>query len=187
MGQTLNTETLSEDQLSELEKGTTFTSSEIKRLFNGFKKIDLNGDGTLTKEEFFSIPEIERNPLAERVFSIFDTKKDDKVDFKSFLSALSVFNAQSKKDKIEFAFKIYDIDGDGYISNGELFTVLKGMVGDNLNDVQLQQIVDKTIIEADKDGDGKLSLEEFEEVLKENSDVEAKMTIKFSSEFSYDE
>jgi serine/threonine-protein phosphatase 2B regulatory subunit len=99
---------------------------------------------------------------------------------------LSVFNAQSKKDKIDFAFKIYDIDGDGFISNGELFTVLKGMVGDNLNDVQLQQIVDKTIIEADKDGDGKLSLEEFAEVLKENSDVEAKMTIKFSTEFNYE-
>lgn len=28
-------------------------------------------------------------------------------------------------------------------------------------DQQLQQIVDKTIMEADKDGDGKLSFEEF--------------------------
>jgi serine/threonine-protein phosphatase 2B regulatory subunit len=78
------------------------------------------------------------------------------------------------------AFKIYDIDNDGYISNGELFTVLKGMVGDNLNDVQLQQIVDKTIIDADKDGDGKLSKEEFAELLKDNKDIEEKMTIKFT-------
>jgi hypothetical protein len=42
----------------------------------------------------------------------------------------------------------YDIDNDGYISNAELFTVLKMMTGDNLNDEQLQQIVDKTIIDA---------------------------------------
>lgn len=35
------------------------------------------------------------------------------------------------------------------------------MVGNNLKDGQLQQIVDKTIMEADKDGDGKLSFEEF--------------------------
>jgi len=34
------------------------------------------------------------------------------------------------------------------------------MTGDNLKDVQLQQIVDKTIMEADKDKDGKLSFEE---------------------------
>jgi serine/threonine-protein phosphatase 2B regulatory subunit len=31
------------------------------------------------------------------------------------------------------------MDRDGYISNGELFEVLKMMVGKNLNDNQLQQ------------------------------------------------
>lgn len=59
------------------------------------------------------------------------------------------------------AFKVYDMDRDGYISNGELFLVLKMMVGNNLKDGQLQQIVDKTIMEADRDGDGRLSFEEF--------------------------
>jgi len=62
---------------------------------------------------------------------------------------------------ITVAFKIYDIDRDGYISNGELFQVLKMMVGNNLKDGQLQQIVDKTIIYSDKDGDGRISYEEF--------------------------
>lgn len=51
------------------------------------------------------------------------------------------------------------MDRDGYISNGELFMVLKMMVGNNLKDTQLQQIVDKTIINADKDGDGKINYE----------------------------
>ena len=59
------------------------------------------------------------------------------------------------------AFQIYDIDQDGYISNGELFQVLKMMVGNNLKEVQLQQIVDKTILQFDKDGDGKISFQEF--------------------------
>lgn len=31
------------------------------------------------------------------------------------------------------------------------------MVGDNLKDLQIQQIVDKTIMYADKDRDGKIS------------------------------
>ena len=42
------------------------------------------------------------------------------------------------------------MDNDGFISNGELFQVLKMMVGNNLKDSQLQQIVDKTIIMYDK-------------------------------------
>ena len=33
---------------------------------------------------------------------------------------------------IVVAFKVYDVDRDGYISNGELFLVLKMMVGNNL-------------------------------------------------------
>ena len=62
------------------------------------------------------------------------------------------------------AFRIYDIDQDGFISNGELFQVLKTMVGSNLTEKQLQEIVDKTIYYADKDGDGKISFDEFAEV-----------------------
>ena len=42
------------------------------------------------------------------------------------------------------------MDNDGFISNGELFQVLKMMVGTNLRETQLQQIVDKTIIMYDK-------------------------------------
>lgn len=62
---------------------------------------------------------------------------------------------------LSVAFRIYDMDNDGYISNSELFQVLKMMVGSNLKDVQLQQIVDKTILFADKDEDGKISFQEF--------------------------
>ena len=74
------------------------------------------------------------------------------------------------------AFKVYDIDRDGFISNGELFIVLKMMVGNNLRDNQLQQIVDKTIMEADLDGDGKVSFQDFIKMV-ETTDVAQKMTL----------
>ena len=35
------------------------------------------------------------------------------------------------------------------------------MTGDNLTDVQLQQIVNRTILYLDKNSDGKIGLEEF--------------------------
>jgi hypothetical protein len=38
------------------------------------------------------------------------------------------------------------------------------MVGNNLTEKQLQEIVDKTILYADKDGDGKISYREFSDV-----------------------
>jgi len=44
-------------------------------------------------------------------------------------------------DLANFASRIYDMDNDGFISNGELFQVLKMMVGSNLKDTQLQQVI----------------------------------------------
>ena len=96
------------------------------------------------------------------MIAIFDEDGGGDVDFQEFVSGLSAFSSKGNKEqKLQFAFKVYDIDRDGYISNGELFIVLKMMVGSNLKDQQLQQIVDKTIMEADLDKDGKISFEEF--------------------------
>lgn len=65
------------------------------------------------------------------------------------------------------AFQVYDSNNDGYISNGDLFYILKILVGDNLTDIQIQQLVDRSIIMADKDLDGKLSYDEFSEFCKD--------------------
>ena len=75
-------------------------------------------------------------------------------------------------------FRVYDVDNDGFISNADLYHVLKAMVGSNLNDVQLQQLVDRTIIQGDKDKDGKLSYEEFKEMIKDG-ELEQKLKIEF--------
>ena len=68
------------------------------------------------------------------------------------------------------------MDRDGFISNGELYLVLKMMVGNNLKDQQLQQIVDKTIMEADQNGDGKIDFEEFK-MMVANTDIAKQMTL----------
>ena len=62
---------------------------------------------------------------------------------------------------VRFAFSVYDIDGDDFISTSELYQVLKMIVGSNLKDEQLQQIVNRTLLYADKDQDGKIDFEEF--------------------------
>ena len=97
-----------------------------------------------------------------RVIDVLDKNKDGSISFFEFVHGLNSLSAgASNEEKLRFAFQIYDMNNDGFISNGELFTVLKMMVGNNLTDVQLQQLVDRTIIKGDKDHDGMLSFEEF--------------------------
>jgi len=147
-------QSITQEEIDAMKLMSNFTEKELKRLHRRFKKLDKDGSGTLTIDEFVSIPELAVNPLLERVISIFDTNKDNEIEFKEFISALSTFSDKGNKEgKLKFAFQVYDIDGDGHISNGELFQVLKMMVGSNLNDIQLQQIVDKTILEGDQDKD----------------------------------
>ncbi|RQM04868.1 hypothetical protein DH86_00002660 [Scytalidium sp. 3C] len=165
--------------LENIVQGSNFDREEVERLRKRFMKLDKDNSGTIEREEFLSLPQISSNPLATRMIAIFDEDGGGDVDFQEFVSGLSAFSSKGNKEqKLRFAFKVYDIDRDGYISNGELFIVLKMMVGSNLKDQQLQQIVDKTIMEADLDRDGKISFEEFTKMV-ENTDVSMSMTLAY--------
>jgi serine/threonine-protein phosphatase 2B regulatory subunit len=163
--------------LDNIVQGTNFDRDEVDRLRKRFMKLDKDNSGTIERDEFLSLPQISSNPLATRMIAIFDEDGGGDVDFQEFVQGLSAFSSKGNKEqKLRYAFKVYDIDRDGYISNGELFIVLKMMVGSNLKDQQLQQIVDKTIMEADLDNDGKISFEEFTKMV-DNMDVSMSMTL----------
>lgn len=79
-----------------------------------------------------SITELQQNPLVQRVIDIFDADGNGEVDFKEFIQGVSQFSVKGDKlSKLRFAFRIYDMDNDGYISNGELFQVNHCLGGDS--------------------------------------------------------
>ncbi|KAK9469614.1 hypothetical protein V1512DRAFT_256662 [Lipomyces arxii] len=163
--------------LDNIASSSNFSIEEVDRLRKRFMKLDKDNSGTIDKNEFLAIPAIATNALASRLIAIFDEDGGGDVDFKEFISGLSAFSSKGgPEEKLKFAFNVYDIDRDGYISNGELFIVMKMMVGENLSDIQLQQIVDKTIMEADRDEDGKISFDEFVQMVAHTAIVE-KMTL----------
>ncbi|POY72945.1 calcineurin family phosphoesterase [Rhodotorula taiwanensis] len=167
--------------LQNMQQTSNFSQAEIERLLKRFRKLDKDGSGSIDKEEFLQIPQIATNPLASRMIAIFDEDGGGSVDFQEFVAGLSAFSSRGGRDeKLRFAFKVYDMDRDGYISNGELYLVLKMMVGNNLKDQQLQQIVDKTMMEADQDGDGKLSFDEFKDMVASTDIAKQMREQKFS-------
>jgi serine/threonine-protein phosphatase 2B regulatory subunit len=176
MGQT---HSFTEEELQELQKGNTLSQAQILKLYKRFKKLDKDGNGEISREEFASIPQLAANPLLERVLTVFDTDGNKSVDFREFVHALAVFsNDVEKREKLLFTYKMYDIDGDGKISNKDLFLTLQVMVGSNLSDVQLQQIVDKTFLEGDLDRDGYINFAEFEKIVMA-ADYGDKLTLQF--------
>ncbi|KAF4669193.1 calcineurin [Perkinsus olseni] len=147
---------------SEMHSIASFTEQDIRRLYSRFQALDKDGNGQLDPSELLGVREISENPLVRRVVSIFDVDGNGTVSFIEFLVGLArVAVGSDEEEKLKFAFEVYDVDKDGYISNGDLFQVMKMMVGDNLADEQLQQLVDRTMRDTDKNMDGKLSFLEF--------------------------
>jgi serine/threonine-protein phosphatase 2B regulatory subunit len=139
-----------------------FSDEEILNLYAKFRSIDkARHDGCIDVSELLNRnPELAENPLTRRVISVFDKNKDGKVSFVEFVTGLARATTDDHS-KRRFLFDVYDVDGDGLISNADLFNAVKMMSGDNLTQMQLQQLVDRTMRDADIDCDGKLSFDEF--------------------------
>ena len=73
---------------------TAVDAEEIKRLGKRFRKLDLDQSGSLSVEEFMSLPELHQNPLVQRVIDIFDTDGNGEVDFKGKFRTLFVTGMQ---------------------------------------------------------------------------------------------
>merc|ERR1711993_233991 len=206
MGNSRSTSRLEEENLQMIEEETGFTSNQIERLWRRFTSLDKQQKGYLTREDFLRIPELAINPLGDRIVHAFfrdSSEKDEEaggkfnganekeiVNFPDFVRVLAHFrpikkNAEKNKmnsrtEKLRFAFRMYDLDGDDKISKEELLAVLTMMVGANISEDQLVSIAERTIMEADDDKDNLISFDEFCKVL-ERTDVEQKMSIRFLS------
>ena len=90
----------------QMEMASNFNSEEIKRLEKRFKKLDLDNNGSLSVDEFMTLPRLDQNPLAQRVIDLLDEDGDGEVDFKEFIQGVSQFSVRGdKSSKLKFAFR----------------------------------------------------------------------------------
>lgn len=119
---------LAPKELSDLNLQTNFSEEELQQWYKGFIKECPNG--SLTMPEFKKIysdffPRGDATSFAEYVFNAFDENQDGTLNFREFMCALSVSTRGSLDQKIQFAFRIYDIDGDGFISKQEMLEIIR--------------------------------------------------------------
>lgn len=155
------TSALLSEEIEEISRQTNLSEVEVKRLYKRFQRLDREQTGKLDPNHLHMVPELAINPLHPRFISIFEN-----VNFQQFVDIISTFSASSPQaKKVDFAFRIYDVDNDGFISPKDLQTVMAMLVGDHMNPETVKTIVNKVIKEADKDEDGRISRQEFTEAV----------------------
>jgi len=110
--------------------------------------------------EFCEILQVDPSPQCEAVFQLYDYEKTGQIDAKEFLIALSNYSGAGKEDKLKFSFMAFDEDGNGVITKAELMKILKANHMAS-HESEVARKADTIMAQADKDGDGVITFDEF--------------------------
>ena len=145
----------------------TEISDELVHQFKDtFNLFDKDNDGFISVEELEDVMKsLGQSPTKDELKDMVndvDTDGDGRIDFPEFLTMMSrkVHELDLNKE-MEEAFKVFDKDGDGFITPAELKSVLHSL-GDKLTNNEITMMMK----EADLNGDGKINFHEFVQMMK---------------------
>ena len=142
-------------------------NEEIKKLKEEFDKIDDNKDGMISREELVKCMETlylheEAVRKANEIFEEIDFNNDGSINFSEFLTVNMKKEKICNEDLLKKAFKLFDLDGNGYITIDELKETIPLEIQNNSQWIDI-------IKEVDQDGDCQISFDEFKTMMEKIS------------------
>lgn len=140
------------------------SQEEIKDLKNVFLNLDKNGDGKLSYEEILEgfvkvYGEASAEASADHIFSTLKKTNRDFITYEEFITASMDRSKVLTEQKIDAAFRLFDKNGDGFISPLEI----KNVIGKYSH--QTDEYWMNLVKEVDQNGDGEISLDEFKSLM----------------------
>merc|ERR1712110_72116 len=166
-GKSSKSDDLSRADMDWLVKHTKYNEDTIQEWYKGFR-IDCP-DGKLTASSFRKIytkcfPGGNVNEFCDHVFRTFDMDKNGFVDFKEFLLAIDVTSTGTPEEKLQWAFSMYDVDGNGWIALAEMTRIVVSiykMMGDSAGPGGAEERAAGIFQRMDVNNDGRVTRSEF--------------------------
>ncbi|PAA62089.1 hypothetical protein BOX15_Mlig018223g1 [Macrostomum lignano] len=141
------------------------TEEQIEEFREAFSLFDKDGDGTITNKELASVMRaLGQNPSQEELKEMIKEVDQDgsgSIEFDEFLEMMKKqMNSADSEEEVRRAFRLFDADGDGFLSATELHQVMQ-----NLGERLTMEEVEAMIGEADTDRDGQVSFSEFAKIM----------------------
>ena len=107
----------------------------------------------------------EKSKIIYEMLDQFDNNMDAKIDFGEFMDLMTAkMSDNDSKDDIRKVFKLFDEGGNGYVTITDLKRITKEL-GENLDENEMNEMIER----ADSDGDGKVSFDDFYQVMTKKS------------------
>src|SRR6266487_2488071 len=133
------------------------TEEQVAEFTEAFEYLDRDGDGTITSRDLKSAlrslgQDAGEADLLDLIYEV-DADGNGTIELPEFLNMMArKLNDTESEEEIHEAFKVFDKEGNGFISSTEFRRVMTKL-GENLTNEE----VDEMIKEADVDGNGQIS------------------------------
>jgi len=115
-----------------------------------FAELDADGSGELDFSEFCTGFGFDRTPLTQKLFDAFDQDSSGNINIVEFIAGLRNWTKFTFNDKIKFTYKIYDLDGSGFVEPAELAECLADTNASWRNQDAMKAVVKKILRYLDK-------------------------------------
>nr|KAF6269408.1 potassium voltage-gated channel interacting protein 3 [Myotis myotis] len=151
--------------LEQLQAQTKFTKMELQSLYRGFKNVNAT-------------------TYAHFLFNAFDADGNGAICFEDFVVGLSILLRGTVQEKLKWAFNLYDINKDGYITKEEMLAIMKSiydMMGRHTypllrEDAPLEH-VERFFQKMDRNQDGVVTIDEFLETCQKDENIMSSMQL----------
>lgn len=144
---------LSEDQISDFKEA--------------FSLFDADADGNISPAELRNMmSSLGYDPSRREIEELINEANlggTGALDFPEFVNFLGrMMKVTKEEDVLQEAFRIFDRDQTGSINSSDLYRVLES-VGEKISEVEVEHMIQR----ADGDGNGKISYQDFAQLIKD--------------------